>query len=123
MLSDLVALIAQTAAPAAPTTTPPSGLGSSGMTMLIGVMLFMMVFMILSSRGKRKEENKRKNQLDALTKNDRVMTIGGIIGTVVNVRDNEIVVKVDESNNTKMTFLKKAIQQVLKEGETPKMDK
>ena len=36
-------------------------------------------------------------------------TIGGIYGTVVDVRDDEIVLKIDESNNTKMKISPNAI--------------
>lgn len=99
-------------------SSPPGG---GGMTFLIGIMLFFMVFMIMSQRGKKKEQRERKNLLDNLTKNDRVMTIGGILGTVVTVREHEVVLKVDESSNTKVTFLKKSIQQVLQEGEMPSL--
>jgi preprotein translocase subunit YajC len=91
--------------------------------MLIGLVLFFAVFMVLSGRARRKEQHERQRLLDNLSKNDRVMTIGGIVGTVVQVRENEVVVKVDETTNTKMTFIKKAIQQVLPEGTTPPADK
>jgi preprotein translocase subunit YajC len=38
-----------------------------------------------------------------------------VLGTVVDVRDNEVVVKVDESSNTKMTFIRSAIHRVISE--------
>ena len=44
-----------------------------------------------------------------LAKNDKVRTIGGIIGTVVDIKDDEITLKVDESNNTKIKVLPSAI--------------
>ena len=47
--------------------------------------------------------------LQSLEKNDRVRTIGGIIGTVVEVKGDEVRLKVDESNNTKMWFSSSAI--------------
>jgi preprotein translocase YajC subunit len=43
----------------------------------------------------------------------KVMTIGGIKGTVTDVREDEVVVKVDESSNTKMRFTRGAIQKVV----------
>ncbi len=48
-----------------------------------------------------------------MAKNDRVLTIGGVIGTVLSVKDSEVVLKVDESTNTKMTFVKTAIQKII----------
>jgi preprotein translocase subunit YajC len=55
--------------------------------------------------------------LAELSKNDRVVTIGGVIGTVVEVRENEVVLKVDESSNTRMRFSRNAIQSLVAEKE------
>ena len=38
----------------------------------------------------------------ALQKNDKVKTIGGIIGTIIDIKDDVITLKIDESNNTKI---------------------
>jgi preprotein translocase subunit YajC len=51
--------------------------------------------------------------LSKLKKNDHVVTIGGIHGTIVAVRDKEIVLKVDESSNLKLKFARSAIAKVL----------
>jgi len=51
--------------------------------------------------------------LAALKKGDKVQTAGGILGTVVEVRDSEVVVKVDENANTRLRFARSAIQAVL----------
>ena len=114
MPHSILALLAQEAA--------PKGAQGSGMPLLIGLGLMIGVFYFVLIRGNRKQQKQRRTLIDNLSKNDRVMTIGGILGTVVSVRENEVVVKVDESSNTKMTFLKKAIQQVLTEGDIPTMD-
>jgi preprotein translocase subunit YajC len=47
--------------------------------------------------------------VQALEKNDKVRTIGGIIGTVVDVKGDEVILKVDESNNTKIRVVSSAI--------------
>lgn len=47
--------------------------------------------------------------VQSLQKNDRVRTIGGIIGTVVDVKGEEVTLKVDESNNTKIKVILSAI--------------
>lgn len=87
-----------------------------GGLLLPAVLVFVMVFFFVSTRSARKNEQKRRDEmLKALSKNDRVLTHGGIIGTIVAVKDNEIVLKVDESTNTKMTFIKDAIRQVIKD--------
>ena len=85
----------------------------SGAPLLIGMILFVAVFFFMTTRSQRREKTKKAEMLKNLSRNDRVMTIGGIIGTVVNVKDNEVTLKVDESTNTRMTFLKRSIQQVV----------
>lgn len=64
------------------------------------------------SRKSRQAEKRRQAMLSNLKKGDKVTSIGGIIGTVVDVRDNEIVVKVDDAANTRMRFVRKAISHV-----------
>ncbi len=47
--------------------------------------------------------------VQSLQKNDKIRTIGGIIGTVVDIKDDEITLKVDESNNIKIKIASSAI--------------
>ncbi len=82
-------------------------LGSYGNLIFLGVM-FLLMYMILF-RGPRKKQQQQKQMIQSLTKNDKVQTIGGIIGTVVDIKDNEVTLKVDESNNTKIKILRSAI--------------
>ncbi len=42
-----------------------------------------------------------------------MQTIGGVIGSVVEVKPDYVVLKVDESSNTRITFSRSAIQQIL----------
>ena len=73
----------------------------------IGLMLVMMYLILF--RGPRKKQQQHKQMMQDLSKNDKVQTIGGIIGTVVDIKDDEITLKIDESNNTKMKILRSAI--------------
>lgn len=97
------------------TTPPPSGPAGLFNNMLFPLILMLAVFWFIMSRGKSKERKRYEDMLNSLKRNDRVQTIGGIIGTVVDVRDNEVVLKVDESTNTKMRFLRGAIKEVFRE--------
>ncbi len=81
----------------------------------IGIVLMIGVFYFVLLRGNPKGRRQRTDMLANLKKNDRVMTIGGIVGTVVSVKDKEVVVKVDETTNTKLTFIKDAIRTVIKD--------
>lgn len=84
-----------------------------GIMMLLPIMLAVMIFMTF--RGQSKEKKKRAQLLSSLSKGDKVQTIGGIIGNVVEIRDNEVVIKIDENTNTKMKFARSAIQNKIEE--------
>ncbi|MHC4203573.1 MAG: preprotein translocase subunit YajC [Planctomycetota bacterium] len=71
-------------------------------------LMFVLMYMILF-RGPRKKQQQHKQMVQSLAKNDRIQTIGGIIGTVVDIKEDEITLKIDESNNTKIKILRSAI--------------
>jgi preprotein translocase subunit YajC len=64
--------------------------------------VIMIVLFMLMIRGPRKQQREQKQMLQSLKKNDRVRTIGGIYGTVIEVKGDEVVLKVDEANNTRI---------------------
>lgn len=92
---------------------PPAGnegrRSASGYTSLIfiGLMFVMLYFIIF--RGPQKQKQQHRKMMETLQKNDRVRTIGGIIGTIVDIKGDEITLKVDESNNTKIKIVASAI--------------
>ena len=115
---NLLLLLAQTTS--TPSSTTPTQTAPSPTDFLRGPMvpliLMIVVFWWIMSRGKNKERNRYEQMLKALKKNDRVQTIGGLLGTVVDVRDNEVVLKVDETSNVKMHFNRTAIKEVLQDA-------
>jgi preprotein translocase subunit YajC len=72
-------------------------------------LIIIFVIMLMMFRGPQKQQQKKKKMLQSLEKNDKVQTIGGIIGTIVDIKDDEIVLKVDEANNTKIRVSASAI--------------
>lgn len=89
------------------------GQQQGGQFLMIGMVIFVGVFFFMSWRSQKRDRDKKANLLSSLSKNDKVLTIGGVIGTVVGVKENEITLKVDEATNTRMTFIKRSIQQVI----------
>jgi preprotein translocase subunit YajC len=82
----------------------------SGFTMqIVFLALIFVVMYVFMLRGPRKQQQKHKQMVQTLAKNDRVRTIGGIFGTIVDVKGDEITLKVDESNNTKIKVSTSAI--------------
>jgi preprotein translocase subunit YajC len=76
------------------------------------IAIFVVMYFLLF-RGPQKKQKKHRKMVQELKKNDRVQTIGGILGTIVDVRDDEVIVKIDESNNTKIKVTTGAISKVL----------
>ena len=91
---------------AGPRTAPPPR--SPWMQFLPFILIFVVMYFLLF-RGPRKKQQQHKQMVQSLARNDRIQTIGGIIGTVVDIKDNEITLKVDESNNTKIKILRSAV--------------
>jgi len=110
---DLCLLIAQATQPGG--QAAPQG-GDLFTRMILPIVLMVGVFYWIMIRGQRKERQKHANMLGAMKRNDRVQTIGGIIGTVVDVRDNEVVLKIDENSNVKVHFNRAAIKEVISEA-------
>lgn len=102
---------------AAPAPAPAGGGGAGDMLRgpLPLMIAIMAVFLYVNWNSKRKQDKARQNLLNAMKRGDRVQTIGGVLGTIVEVRETEVVVKVDESNNTKIKFARSAISRVVSE--------
>lgn len=105
-------LMAQTSKPVGP---QPMNQG----LLMGGFLIFMLVFYTMMMRGRSKEKKKFESMLKSLKRNDRIQTIGGIFGTVVNDvkdEDTEITIKVDETNNVKIKINRTAIREVVRES-------
>ena len=105
----------QVIAQAPPTSGPaqPPGWTSffkNPMIFPIIVLVFLYFFIF---RSKRKQERQKQDQLNQIKRGDRVQTIGGILGKVVDVEDRKVLLKVDESSNTKIWFSRNAVHRVL----------
>jgi preprotein translocase subunit YajC len=87
---------------------PMSSPSSNYMQLLFIGGIFVIMYFILF-REPRKRQRQQQQMIQSIKKNDKVRTIGGIIGTVVDIKDDEIVLKVDESNNTKIRIMASAI--------------
>lgn len=109
-------------APAATGGADPNATGGlSSMLIFMPLMVLMMlVFMSLTSKPQQKEQQRVKQLLENLKKNDKVVTAGGIVGSVVNVNSDAeyVTLRIDETNNTKMQVLKQSIVRILKDPAT-----
>ena len=93
----------------------PQGIDWKFPLLMIGVFVLLYFWM---GRSRRKTEAKRRDMLAALKKGDKVTSVGGIVGTVIEVREDELVVKVDETNNVRMRFARWAVRGVGDQAKT-----
>jgi len=102
-------LLAQADAPPA-----DAGPGAQLFTFLPFI-LIIVLFYFLMIRPQKREQSRRQIMLDGVKKNDRVVTIGGIYGVVMNVQreSDEVTLKVDEATNTKLRITLSSIARVV----------
>ena len=73
-------------------TTTPDAMGGMGSTLLMLVMMIaVFYFMLIRPENKRKKEAEQMRS--SVKKGDKITTIGGIVGTVVDVKENNIVIE------------------------------
>lgn len=73
--------------------------------------LIFIVFYFLLIRPQQKKQKERSGMLNALQVNDKVVTIGGLHGTVISLDDRQVTLKVSD-NNTKLVFERSAINTI-----------
>jgi len=112
-LGNLFALIEETPA------TPESG----GLSMVFPLVAMGAIIYFLLIAPERKQRKKREAMLGELKKGDEVMTSGGMLGKVIEAREDRVTLQV--ADNTRLTFSRQAVQTVLDAdgkpaGEAPK---
>jgi len=81
--------------------------------LIIGMFVLIIATQVM---GARKERRRRADLMASLKKHDRVQTTAGIVGTVQEIIGDEVILKVDETSNTRIRFVKSAIAHVLREA-------
>lgn len=89
---------------------PSASASSSLIGSLLPFLLIIVIFYFFLIRPQNKKQKETQKMLDALKKGDKVITIGGIHGTVSSVKENTVIVKVDD--DCKLEFNRTAISSV-----------
>jgi preprotein translocase subunit YajC len=84
---------------------------------LMIIMFAVMYFLII--RPQKQKEKKRKEMIANVRKQDRIVTAGGVHGVVVSVKENEVIVRIDDAKDVKIKIDKSALTSV----SVPKGDK
>lgn len=91
-------------------TAPANSTGSFLQTIIIfGGMI--LIFYFLMIRPQQKRQKALQKMISEMKKGDRVVTIGGVYGTVHSVKESTVVIKVDD--NARIEFSKSAIASVI----------
>ncbi len=69
---------------------------------LMPVFVIFIIFYFLLIRPQKKQQQEHAKMLDELKKNDEVITSGGIYGTIVNIQDNVVTLRVDDEVRIKI---------------------
>ena len=96
------------------------GMDQMGSLYSIGILIVMfVVFYFILIRPQRKRDKELKKEMENLAVGDKVVTIGGLVGFVANIKDDEITISTSVAN-TLITFKKSAISTVVKRDEIGK---
>ncbi|MGA1464853.1 MAG: preprotein translocase subunit YajC [Balneolaceae bacterium] len=89
---------------------PSSGGADGGLINLIffALLIFVFYFFLIRPQSKRQKEIQKK--VEAMKKGDKVVTNGGMIGTIHSISDDTVLVEID--SNVKARFQKSAITDV-----------
>jgi preprotein translocase subunit YajC len=99
--------------------SPPSSSGGGAASMLIQLVpiaLVLVIFFFLVIRPQQRERRRREEMLTALKKGDRVITSGGLVGTVVGLTERRVTLKFGES--VRVECLRSAITGIDGNGKT-----
>ena len=87
------------------TGAQPAG-GAMGTVLMLVVMIGVFYFMLIRPENKRKKE--AENMRSAVKTGDKITTIGGIVGTVVNVKEDKLVIETS-ADQVRLEIMKWAV--------------
>jgi preprotein translocase subunit YajC len=94
---------------------PAGERGSGGMMIfLLQMLAIVAIFYFLIIRPKVQQEKRHKQQLAQIKRGDRVITVGGIIGEVVQIKDSQLTIKSGES---RLVIQRERVAELLDKGE------
>ncbi len=79
----------------------------STLVSLMPIVLIFVIFYLLIIKPQKRKQAEHQNMIQALKKNDEIVTIGGIHATVLNVKDKSVVLRI--ADNVKIEVQKSAV--------------
>ena len=117
---DLSTLHAQEPVPSADAAPTTGGQDAApGLVQFLPLMIIGVMFYFILLRPQQKEQQRRKETLNALKKHDRVVTNGGMVGSVADLSGDGRFVTLKVDDQTKIKFLRSSIHGLLEEKPEP----
>ena len=88
--------------------------GGSPFLTFLPIILIFVIFYFLLIRPQQKRQREHQNMLERISKGDRVVTSGGMYGTVVGVKDNIVVLRI--ADDVKVEFAKSSVSGIVSKG-------
>jgi preprotein translocase subunit YajC len=106
----------------------PQGAGADGaagggslISTFVPFLFIIAIFYFLIIRPQNKKRKETEKMLSALKKGDKVVTIGGLHGTIQSVKETTVIIKADD--NVKLEFLRSAVSNIVQVSKEDKEDK
>jgi len=90
----------------------PQSSAASPLIQLFPLVLIFVIFYFLLIRPQKQKEKEHQKMLAGINKNDEVVTLGGIHGTIVNVKEKTLTLRIDD--NVKMEIEKNSVAYIKK---------
>lgn len=93
---------------------PAQGPMGGGFSLILMMVFMFLIIYFLMIRPEQKKQKERQSMINASKKGDKVVTVGGLMGTIHSVKENTVMVRIAE--NTIVELTKAAIASVMTEG-------
>ncbi|WP_010630313.1 preprotein translocase subunit YajC [Sporolactobacillus vineae] len=91
-------------------------MGNGVTGLLIPLLIFVAIFYFLILRPQQKRNKETKEMQSSLSRGDKIVTIGGLEGTVESFDDRSVVLR---SSSSKLSFERSAIRAIVKKSGAP----
>lgn len=108
---------------AAPAGAPGAAGGAAapggGLGIMMPILAVFMVFLIITTMTSgRKEKKRRAEMMASIGKRDRVQTVGGMIGNIIEIKGDEYLLETDRGTNSRAWIAKTAVSAVIRSANT-----
>jgi len=87
----------------------PSGSGGNSLAMYLPIILIFVIMYFLILRPQAKRQKEQQKMLESLQNGDKVLTAGGIYGTIVGMKEKDTIVVVEVDKNVKLSVARSSI--------------